>query len=332
MAGQAAGISLRNSHKPLALVNILVTGWAGYIGPVVVSVLRESGHRLCGLDTNWYLPNHVEPAEWPDVGIKGDIRDGYGGKWPEAVVHLAGLSNDPLGDLHPNLTDRINYQATRDLMAALPDARHVFISSCSVYGASEMATELSDTHPLTVYAKSKLAVDDWMSDPYNGVNGVGLRLGTVYGFSPGHRLDLVVNKMVADAMFGKPIVATGNPSRPLVHIEDVARAIRMAVEEPLYGIYNVVGENWRIKDLAEHVSSYVGADIIYGDAGADQRDYMASSDRIRAEGWEPQHTVGGSLPVLAEKTLTLPPGEYTRIGAIQSLIERGILTPQLTRK
>lgn len=313
-------------------MNILVTGALGYLGPVIVRSLKAAGHRVTGLDVGWFLHSHAEAMDFPMDVLFYDIREPWATVLPayDAVVHLAGLSNDPVGNLHPNLTVRINYKGTIDLMRAQPNARHVFVSSCSVYGANEMATETSLTDPLTPYAKSKAMVDEWLDA--NRINAISLRLGTAYGYSPGHRLDLSINNMVHDAVTGFPVKVNGNnPSRPFVHVEDIATAIGWALGNDSRGVVNVVGENCKMYDVASVIADFCGAPIIY-EQSPDKRDYMADGSLLRAMGWSPRHTVESTLPVLAERTINLPPGAYNRLRTLTRLIDAGILTPQLTRK
>lgn len=312
-------------------MNILVTGYAGYVGPLVVKALKD--HEVAGLDTGWFIPDHPEPVPLLDHEYSLDLRSPYLRSLPEydAVVHLAGLSNDPMGDLHPNLTIRINYQGTIDLIRSQPNARHVVVSSCSVYGTNDMAKEDSPTNPLTAYARSKLMVDEWLAENRQ-FNAVSLRLGTVYGYSPGHRLDLVVNRMVHDAVTGLPVRVFGNAKRPLVHVEDVAEAIRKAISLDYQGVLNVVGENYEMLKLGEKVADFCESPLIVEPAGSDARDYMADGSLFSGLGWSPRHTVEGSLPVLAEKSINLPPGRYIRLQALNQLIEAGVLGPDLNRK
>lgn len=300
-------------------MRVLVTGFGGYIGPVIVRRLRDAGHYVIGWDTGFFLPNYAEPPTWPDKVRFVDIRDAR--LWPDkvdAVVHLAGLSNDPMGDLYPHLTDQINYWGTRAVLDF--PARHVVVSSCSVYGANDMATEESAPHPLTDYALAKARVDDVL------VGGVSLRLGTVYGYSPGHRLDLVVNRMAWDAVNVGLVTATGNAARPLVHVEDVADAVLFMLDRPETGIYNVVGENVRMHDLAGQIGKYAAVPVRLLPPGADQRDYMASGDKLAALGFRPKRTVESSLPVLFEHTIRLPYSRerYERLPALRRLMERNL--------
>jgi nucleoside-diphosphate-sugar epimerase len=316
-------------------MRVLVTGFAGYLGPVIVKRLLDAGHYVVGYDTGWFLPNYAETPVWPDKVRLADIRDI--GLWPEkvdAVVHLAGLSNDPMGALDEHLTADLNVVGTLTAVATLPLARHVVVSSCAVYGATTTATEETPVHPLTAYASGKARVDAALHDAISTLthNVVSLRLGTVFGYSPGHRLDLVVNRMVYDAVNnGCYVRATGNAARPLVHVEDVADAVEFFLTKrpDVIGIVNVVGENVRMHDLARRVAAYAEVDLDLQPPGADQRDYMASGAKLAALGFTPKRTVEGSLPVLFEKTIGLPPGQYQRLPALQRLIASGRLTPDL---
>jgi nucleoside-diphosphate-sugar epimerase len=311
-------------------VRVLVTGWAGYLGPHVVRLLRERGHYVIGLDTGWFLANYAEPPVYPEIAYFDDLRDFRRNHAFDAVVHLAGISNDPIGDLDPDLTDRVNYAGTVELMLATESARQVFASSCSVYGTAEMADEETETGPLTAYARTKAFVDDYLSE--FGVNWASLRFGTLYGYSPGHRLDLVVNRMVYDATRGRGITVYGNAARPLTHVEDAARAIVQAVESPLMrGIYNVAGENWRMQALATAVQRATRALVYPKPGGADARDYSASSEKLLATGFTFNHTVEESLPELYAKTIRLPglASRYIRLETIKALQRSGYLDQSL---
>ncbi len=311
-------------------MRVLVTGFAGYIGPVVVKRLRDAGHYVIGWDTGWFLPSYAEIPTWPNKVRFTDIRDAH--VRPErvdAVVHLAGLSNDPMGELSPNLTVDINVDGTMGVLRVLPAARHVIVSSCSVYGGrGDIAKEADETDPLTTYAECKDAVDDFVHRVIQHTNAVSLRLGTVYGYSPGHRLDLVVNRMAWDAVNVGVVTATGNAARPLVNVEDVADAVLFMLDRPETGIYNVVGENVRMHALASSIGKYAAVPVRLLPPGADQRDYMASGDKLAALGFRPKRTVEGSLPVLFERTIRLPYSRdrYERLPALKRLMERNLDT------
>lgn len=259
-------------------MNVLVTGFAGYIGPIVVRQLHESEHRVIGLDVGWFLPDYAEMPDWPDLALFTDLRDPAG--LPDdidAIVHLAGLSNDPMGDLDRDLTRRINETATLDLIRHYPNARHVVVSSCSVYGhTDEAATEATELRPLTAYAQAKAWVD--YNAPLYADNVISLRLGTVWGYSPGHRLDLVVNRMMFDAIHKGVVTANGNAWRPLVHVEDVGWAVCEFVDADWStGVRNIVGDNAQIDDLAELIADYAGVAVEHHPETADRRDYSAIS-------------------------------------------------------
>lgn len=308
-------------------MRILVTGSEGYIGPVVVKALRERGHKVLGYDTCWF-------GRWSeaDALVIGDIRDRLvRHEWPDVVVHLAGLSNDPLGDLSPALTSAINQWGTIDLIGAGNGAtRHVVISSCAVYGArQDLATEDSDVAPLTAYARAKAMVDAWVMR--NTYNTMVLRLGTVFGHAPNHRLDLVVNRMVFDALENGGVRVQGNAARPLVHVDDVASAVVWAAEGRRHGIYNVIGENVRMKDLGRDVASFADVPIKYEDAGADARDYQASGQKALAAGWAPSRSVAGSLPVLFERTMTYRREDLPSRIRLSALMARADLDPKTLR-
>jgi nucleoside-diphosphate-sugar epimerase len=308
------------------LSHVLVTGWAGYIGPVVVKRLKEAGHRVSGLDLGWFLPNYVTTPTWPDSARFADIREAD--NLPHVIVHLAGLSNDPLGDRYAAMTHDINEVGTLRLISLMPRARHVVISSCAVYGANDkVANEDTAPNPLTAYARAKANVDAALAGRRNVVS---LRLGTVYGPSPGHRLDLVVNRMVYDAVHEQGVTISGSSWRPFTHIEDVAEAILRAVEGDMTGIRNVVGQNMRIDTLGRHVARATGAAVTVIDS-PDKRDYRATTLYPK---WMWDHkwrSVAASLPDLITFSRSLPglPSRYERLATIKHLIETGRLSPEL---
>lgn len=306
------------------MTQVLLTGALGYIGPVVTRRLKAAGHTVIGLDLGWFTSQYVTMPTWPDSVRFGDIRDGSGAISP-VVVHLAGLSNDPLGALDPTLTRSINEEGTLHLIRTMPRARHVVVSSCAVYGSNDqVADESTRPNPLTEYARCKAAVDAGLE---YAPNAVSLRLGTVYGPSPGHRLDLVVNRMVYDATHGLGITVHGAQWRPFVHIEDVAEAILRTVESDITGIRNVVGQNLRIDSLGRLVSAATGAALTTNDS-PDKRDYRATT---LYPGWTTyHHTIARALPELIEFTRPLgPPSRYERLATIRGLIASGRLSADL---
>ena len=315
-------------------MNVLVTGSAGYIGSVLVPALKRAGHTVLGYDTGWFGDD--TQSTW---FVRGDIREPLVHPlWPDVVVHLAGLSNDPMGDLDADLTWGINHYGTLSMMQRHDEARHVIISSCAVYGqASTLCDEATPVNPQTTYAECKALVDEWATNyvPDHAI----LRLGTVFGPSPNHRLDLVVNRMVYDAMNSRSVRVTGDAARPLTHIEDVASAIVWAVGNDAQGIYNVVGENVRMKELGRDVARVASCPVKFESGGADTRDYMASGRKLLAAGWYPTRSVAGSLPALFEFTADFIPAvlgptdsNYIRLAQLTRLIESGELDPQTLRR
>lgn len=307
------------------MTQVLLTGALGYIGPVVTRRLKAAGHRVIGLDLGWFTSQYVTLPDWPDSVFFGDIRAGTGALAP-VVVHLAGLSNDPLGALDPALTRSINEEGTLHLIRTMPRARHVVVSSCAVYGQSpDIASEDTAPNPLTEYARCKAAVDAGLEYARSAVS---LRLGTVYGPSPGHRLDLVVNRMVYDATHGRGVTVHGSQWRPFVHIEDVAEAILRAVESDITGIRNVVGQNMKIDTLGGIVARATGAALTVNDS-PDKRDYRAATNH--SDWMEYRHTIDEALPELIEFTRPLgPPSRYERLATIKGLIASGRLSADLT--
>lgn len=279
-------------------MKVLVTGHKGYIGTVLVPMLLADGHDVHGIDTDLYRRSTFGDGiqEIPEK-IK-DIRDieaadveGY-----DAVLHLAGLSNDPLGNLNPDLTYEINHRASVNLAKLAKEvgvSRYVFSSSCSNYGAGgqDWLTEESAFNPVTPYGESKVATErDVAKLADDNFSPTFLRNSTAYGVSPRLRFDLVLNNLVAWAFTtGRIFIKSdGTPWRPIVHIEDISRAFIAVMNAPRELIHNQafnVGrndDNYQIKDLAEIVRDTVPNCVIeYAeDAGPDKRCYRVDCSRI----------------------------------------------------
>lgn len=282
---------------------IIVTGHNGYIGSLLVKLLKESNYEVCGIDTNFYgkecafFNPELEISELnKDIRkINGkDIRDAY------AICHLAAISNDPMGDINPELTLDINYSASLKLAETAKRAgvkKFIYSSSCSMYGISDGSRALDESaefNPITAYAKSKVESEkDIMPLADKNFSVTFLRNTTAYGISPKLRLDLVVNNMVGWAVTtGKiRIMSDGTPWRPLVHAEDIARAFIVVVEssEELVNkkSYNVgiTSENYQIKDIAKIISEVIPDTeiIITGEHGSDSRSYKVNFNKIHNE-------------------------------------------------
>lgn len=239
-------------------MKVLVTGHEGYIGAVMAPVLRAARHEVVGVDTGFFAGGRRLGRDIRDL----ERRDLQG---IDAVIHLAALSNDPMGEINPAWTREINLDATARLAKLAKGAgvqRFLFASSCSVYGLGSedaIATETSPLHPLTEYAVSKIRSEEALADLADDVfSPVLLRNATVYGWSPRFRADLVVNNLTAWAFTTGEIriLSDGTPWRPVVHVQDVAGAFAAALVAPRQVVHNqafnvgVPGENYQIRDLA----------------------------------------------------------------------------------
>lgn len=282
-------------------MKVLVTGTDGYIGTLLGPYLMERGHDVTGLDTGFHrvgwLYNGVQKMP---KAITKDIRNvtvddlkGF-----DAVVHLAELSNDPVGQLMPNITYDINHKGGVHMATTAKKAgvgRFVYFSSCSVYGAS--ATTASDenghTNPLTAYAECKLLVekdvkpmaDDKFCPTY-------LRNATAYGASPRQRFDLVVNSLCGHAWCSKLIKmdSDGTPWRPFVHVLDICQAAACSLEADKKIVFNETfnvgdnSENYQVKDIAKTVAeTFPGCELQIGTRGDDKRDYRVNFDKINSK-------------------------------------------------
>jgi nucleoside-diphosphate-sugar epimerase len=338
-------------------VRVLVTGHLGYIGTVLVPMLLGRGHRVVGLDSDLFSRcTFGEPAAIADVpNIRKDIRDvevaDLRAHGPfDACLHLAGLSNDPLGDFNPALTYDINHRASVRLAEICRECgvrRFVFSSSCSNYGAGGdgLLDEQAPFNPVTPYGESKVMVErDVAPMASDHFTPVFLRNATAYGVSPRLRFDLVLNNLTAWAYTTGQVLlkSDGTPWRPLVHIEDIARAFIATMEAPAEKVhaqaFNVCGtrENYRIRELAEIVRDTVPGSRVEFAAGAspDKRNYRVSGDKFASSfpDFAPTWTARAAARNLYDtfRRTNLSPDDfegekYKRIAHIQSLLKQGIL-------
>lgn len=285
-------------------MRILVTGVDGYIGCVLVPQLLQAGHEVVGLDTGFYRDGwlYSDPRYFQISAqtISRDLRR-IGAKdlaGFDAVVHLAELSNDPLGENNPEITHEINHMGSLNLAKSAASAgvpRFVYTSSCSVYGVAseDVVSEASKVNPQTAYADCKVLVErDVGSMANREFCPVFLRNATAYGPSPRMRFDIVLNNLAGLACTTGKIAMTsdGQPWRPLVHVADICKAIVCAVEAPddaVRGqIFNVGcnEENYRVREIAEFVkAAYPECELTFGPSGGDNRSYKVNFDKITNE-------------------------------------------------
>ncbi|MGW7537388.1 NAD-dependent epimerase/dehydratase family protein [Amycolatopsis sp. NPDC054798] len=281
-------------------MRVLLTGHTGYLGTVMAPVLTAAGHEVVGLDSGLFAACVLGPAPRDPVGLAVDLRDvkaehlqGF-----DAVIHLAALSNDPLGSLAPQLTYDINHHASVKLAKLAKEAgvsRFLYASTCSVYGASGgsgLVDEDAPLRPVTPYAESKVRVEAEVSDlADDDFTPVYMRNATAFGFSPRLRADIVLNNLVGHAyLSGEVLVLSdGTPWRPLVHADDIAHAFTAALGAPREAVHNKafnIGterNNVTVAEIAEEVVAVVpGAKLrITGEAGADPRSYRVDFSRFR---------------------------------------------------
>jgi nucleoside-diphosphate-sugar epimerase len=277
---------------------ILLTGHNGYIGSVMGPHLVKAGYEVAGLDTKYFGECTLTANGAGIPEIQKDIRDltvedlaGFG-----AVIHLAALSNDPIGNLNNSWTEDINFKASvklAELAKAAGVRRFLFSSSCIMYGsaAAEVVTEESPLDPKTEYARSKVKAENALRElATDGFSPVYLRNGTVYGNSPRMRFDTVFNDLIGQAVTSGKIVvySDGKPWRPVVHVQDVARSFLAILEAPIEAIHNQAFNNGaealnhRVIDLAEIAVKAVPGSQLEVDArsGADQRTYKADFSKF----------------------------------------------------
>lgn len=283
-------------------MKVLVTGTEGYLGTMVVPVLMQAGHDVTGFDAGFYRNGWLYNAtKVAPRSIYKDIRNATveDFKGFDAVVHMAELSNDPLGQLAPNITFDINHKGSIHLAGLAKEAgvsRFVYMSSCSVYGVVEPGVtvdEESPVNPQTAYAQCKVLVEnDLRTMADESFSPCYMRNATAYGASPRMRFDIVLNNLSGLAWVNKEIAMTsdGTPWRPLVHALDIAKSIKCALEAPREVIHNQtfnVGDsshNYTVREIAEIVAEeFTGCSLSFGTAGADNRSYKVSFEKINTK-------------------------------------------------
>jgi nucleoside-diphosphate-sugar epimerase len=279
-------------------MKIFVTGHRGFIGAHLVDVLKQAGNAVVGCDIGLFDGCNWETMVKPDHELVKDVRkieaqdlDGC-----DCVMHLAAISNDPMGEMNAQLTFDINRDASirlAEIAKAAGVPRYLFAGSCSIYGKGEKLdlSEQDPLNPLTVYARSKIETEQAVSKLADETfTPVYLRNATAYGYSPMLRIDLVVNNLLASAMaYGEiRIQSDGSPWRPLIHCRDIARAFVAFASAPKDVVHakavNVGGndENYQVRDVGDQVRRLIpSAKVVYtGEVGADSRNYRVNFDLL----------------------------------------------------
>ena len=337
-------------------MRVLVTGSHGYIGSVVAPLLAEAGHDVVGLDTFFYRGCDFGSEVGQVESLSRDVREVAPAELEgfDAIVHLAALSNDPLGDLDAGLTAEINCDATLRLARAAREAgvrRFVFASSCSMYGASETDVAVDEDaplKPLTPYAESKVRSEEGLVELAGpDFAPVSMRNATVFGVSPRLRLDIVLNNLAAwSHTTGRiRLLSDGSAWRPLVHVRDVAKAtlaLLDAPEEQIRGEAFNVGsndQNYLIRDLAEQLSEITGCVVEVAEgSSADQRSYRVDFSKLGrllpglTLDWNAER--GGRELVDAYRTVGLTTDEFdgdrfVRLRRLRRLLDEGALDASL---
>ena len=302
--------------------NVLVTGGAGYLGSVLIPKLLVRGHKVRSLDIGYFGVDHLR-AMRPAVDIlRDDIRSVLANaesleamlKDIDVVVHLAAISNDPSAELNPRLTEEVNFEASRDLAIACKarGIRFIFSSSCSVYGeAPGQVDEDGQTNPLTTYAKSKVDTDAFLLSIADDTwRPAILRNGTLFGYSPRMRFDLVINIFsYCSTLYNEVrVFGDGQQWRPFLHVADCARAFIYFVENPHHKnlMCNIAHENFRVVDLIDIFQAinpavkpvYVKLD------NPDNRNYHVSVARMKEEGIQPRVSVTAGAEEIVEAIVT----------------------------
>ncbi|WJR36188.1 SDR family oxidoreductase [Mycobacteroides immunogenum] len=336
-------------------MKVLITGHQGYLGTVMSQMVAEAGHEVVGLDSGLFAECVLGPALVDPPSIAVDLRDvtvdqlsGF-----DAVIHLAALSNDPLGALAPDLTYDINHHASVRLARLAKEAgvgRYLYASTCSVYGSAgeDLVNESAPLKPLTPYAESKVRVeDDVAAIADSGFSPVFLRNATAFGYSPRLRADIVLNNLVGNAVLTGEVrvLSDGTPWRPLVHARDIATAFIECLAAPRDVIhcsaFNVGTEenNQTVAQIAEAAVAAVPDSTlaITGETGADPRSYRVDFSAIRAAlpGYRAEWSIAAGARELYEQcvagnlTESMFRQSFTRLAHLKNLRESGAVDDSL---
>jgi nucleoside-diphosphate-sugar epimerase len=337
-------------------MRVLVTGNRGYIGSVLAPTVAAAGHDVVGLDTGYYEDCDFgePPDDFPTLEI--DVRDVSAADLDgfDAVVHLAALSNDPIGDLNEQWTYDINLDGTLHLARMAKEAgvgRFVFASSCSMYGASnsdELLDESSPFNPLTAYAESKVRAEEGLAQLADDVFApVSMRNATVYGVSPRLRLDIVLNNLAgwAHTTGAIRLLSDGSSWRPLLHVRDLSKVAVVMLETPPDVVrgqaFNVGSndQNYIVRELAEILAEVTGCGVEFaGDASPDPRSYRVDFSRLASTfpdvqlDWNARRGAQELIDAYRSVSLTKELFEgrrYVRLRQLKHLMKSGALGDEL---
>jgi len=301
-------------------MKVLITGGAGYLGSILSRKLLSKGHFVRVMDPLWYGKESIEPCLKDENFqlIQHDMRDltttVKALKDVDAVIHLASIVGMPASSIEPRTSEEINYLATKNI-AELCELRdigtYIFASTCSVYGAQPetLITEKSPTDPLDFYANQK-----YMSERAIGwLNHAPtiLRFGTLFGYSPRMRFDLVINLFIAQALCNEKITVNGGDQfRPFLHVADAAHSIIHMLEHNGTGTFNVTYENMTIRDVAEWVSQKTGCEIEISQENLDKRNYKVSSEKIKQFGFKTSNNLETAFDEISDALKTRKISNY----------------------
>lgn len=282
-------------------MRVLVTGGAGYLGSILAKKLCDKNHDVRIIDALWYGDESIKELRNNKKFevVQEDIRDltktVKAMKDVDAVIHLASIVGMPASSIEPRTSEEVNYLATKNIaeLCMLHGIEtYIFASTCSVYGSqpNSFITEKSNVSPLDFYAKQK-----WVSEraiSWLNMAPTILRFGTLFGLSPRMRFDLVINLFLIQALTKNKITVNGGDQfRPFLHVQDAAESLIFSLENELTGTYNVVSENYTIREAAEKIQDLTGCEIEFSDENKDNRNYKVSGKKIKQMGFEPNKNI-----------------------------------------